>query len=165
MRCYDPPMGGVGPGHARDPESIVVAESRSQMAVLFGFLLVVFAAALIRGVTGATTTTGRVAAAVFCAVLILAIAWGWTAVARRPARLEISRDAVRFMSRQGKASALSRESGDELRFVKQHAGPLSRIWTLGLTVAGTDAVLLLPGFFSRSEVRQACRAQGWRVDD
>ena len=40
MRCYDPPMGGVGPGHARDPESIVVAESRSQMAVLFGFLLV-----------------------------------------------------------------------------------------------------------------------------
>ncbi len=164
MRCYDPPMGGVGPGHARDPESIVVAESRSQMAVLFGFLLVLFAAALIRGVTGARPRPGGWpprCSAPFSSSPSLGLDRG----SRRPARLEISRDAVRFMSRKGKASALSRESGDELRFVKQHAGPLSRIWTLGLTIAGTDAVLLLPGFFSRSEVRQACRARGWRVDD
>jgi hypothetical protein len=158
-------MGGVGPGSAPDPESIVVAESRSQMAILFGFLVAIFALALVRGVTGAATTTGRVAAAVFCAALILAVGWGWAAMARRPARVEITKDAIRFVSRSGKPSALSRQSGDELRFVKQHAGPLSRIWTLGLTIAGTDAVLLLTGFFSRSEVRQACRAQGWRVDN
>ncbi len=133
------------------------------MAILFGFLLAIFTAALIRGVTGAATTTGRVAAAVFCAALILAV--GWASAARRLARVEISKDAIRFVSRNGKPSALSRQSGDELRFVKQHAGPMSRIWTLGLSIAGTDAVLLLSGFFSRSEVRKACRVQGWRVDN
>ncbi len=135
------------------------------MAILFGFLLAIFAAALIRGVTGAATTTGRVAAAVFCAALILAVGWGWASVARRPPRVEISKDAIRFVSRNGKASTLSRQSGDELRFVKQHAGPMSRIWTLGLSIAGTDTVLLLSGFFSLSEVRKACRVQGWRVDN
>ena len=62
------------------------------MAILFGFLLAIFTAALIRGVTGAATTTGRVAAAVFCAALILAV--GWASAARRLARVEISKDAT-----------------------------------------------------------------------
>jgi hypothetical protein len=67
--------------------------------------------------------------------------------------------------RNGQASALSRQQGDELRFVKHHAGAFSRIWTLGLAIAGTDTVLVLPGFFSRQQVRQACSSRGWRVDN
>jgi hypothetical protein len=34
-----------------------------------------------------------------------------------------------------------------------------------LAIVGTDSVLALPGFFSRREVRQACRSRGWRVDN
>ena len=75
---------------------------------------------------------------------------------RRPARLEVSADAVRFVQRDGRASALSRQSGNELRFVKQHRGALSRTWTLGVGVAGTDTVIELPGFFARNAVRKAC---------
>lgn len=165
MRCYDPRMGGVGPGYAPDPGSIVVAESRSQMAILFGFLVAVFAVALIRGEIGAGTTAGRVAAAVFCVVLIAVVARGWIATARRPVRLEITRDAIRLVQRNGQVSELSRQSGDELRFVKRHAGPLSRIWILGLTIVGTATFIDLTIFFSRGEVRKACRAQGWRLDN
>jgi len=39
-----------------------------------------------------------------------------------------------------------------------------RIWTLGLTIVGTDTIITL-GFFSRKAVKQACRARGWRFDD
>ncbi|HEY6500717.1 MAG TPA: hypothetical protein VIZ20_14895 [Streptosporangiaceae bacterium] len=55
----------------------VVGPSRGQIAFLFGFLIVAFAVALGRGVTGAQTTGGRVAAAVFCAVLIALLVTGW----------------------------------------------------------------------------------------
>jgi hypothetical protein len=55
---------------------------------------------------------------------------------------------------------LSRQQGDELRWVKQLRG---RTWRLGLTIAGTDTVMLL-GSFSKKLVRQACLARGWRFD-
>jgi hypothetical protein len=57
---------------------------------------------------------------------------------------------------------LSRQSGNELRFVKQHRGAFSRIWTLGVTIVGTGTVIDLPGFFARNAVRQACSTCGWR---
>ena len=81
---------------------------------------------------------------------------------RRSARLEITTDAIRYTQRNGQVSTLSRQSGDELRFVQKLRG--GRIWTLGLTIAGTGTVITL-GFFSRNAVRQACRARGWRFDD
>jgi hypothetical protein len=156
-------VGGAGPGSAPDPGSIVVVgEDRRQIYFLFGFLVLVFAVALGRGVAGAQTTAGRAAAGIFCVVLIVAIIAGSISLLRRPARLEVTADAIRFVQRNGQVSVLSRQSGDELRFVKKHAAPLSRIWTLGVTITGTDTVINLPGFFSRNAVRQACRARGWR---
>ncbi len=143
----------------------MVAESRSQIGFLFGFLILVFAVALARGVTGAQSAAGRVAVAVIFGILIVVMARGWIMIARRPNRLEVTENAVTFVRRNGQVSALSRQQGDELRFVKKHAAAMSRVWTLGLTIAGTDAVVLLSGFFSRQEVRQACRARGWRVDN
>jgi hypothetical protein len=65
--------------------------------------------------------------------------------------------------RDGQVSALSRQQGDELRIVKQHAAALSRTWTLGLAIAGT--VLSPLNFFSRAAVRKAGQADGWRFDD
>lgn len=155
-------MGGAFPGSGPDPGLIVVAEDRRQIGFLFGFLILVFAAALGRGLAGAQTAGGRAAAAIFCVVILVAVIAGLISLLRRPARLEVSADAIRFVRRDGHAAVLSRQSGNELRFVKQHRGAFSRIWTLGVTITGTDTVIDLPGFFARNSVRQACSARGWR---
>lgn len=107
----------------------------------------------------------RVAVVIVCGFLIVLILRGWIMIIRRPARLEVTADAVRFVQRNGHVSALSRESGNELQFVKQHRGALSRVWTLGVTVVGTDTVITLPGLFSRIEIRRACQERGWRFDE
>jgi lysylphosphatidylglycerol synthetase-like protein (DUF2156 family) len=158
-------VGGVGPEIAPDPGSIVVAENPLQIGLLFGLLILVFAVAIARGEAGAQSAAGRVAIAAIFGVLVLALARGWIMVVRRRSRLEVSQNAVTLVRRNGQVSALSRQHGDELRFVNQRGGALGRNFTLGLTMVGTDSVLVLPGFFSRREVRQACRSRGWRVDN
>jgi hypothetical protein len=154
---YDSSVGATDP----DPGPTIIAESRAHVSILFGFLTLAFAAALARGVTGAQSGPGRVAVATFCGMLLGGFIAGWVVTLRRPTRLEISEDAIRYARRNGRAYTLSRRPGTELRFVKQHSG---RIWTLGLSVAGTDTAILL-SLFSRNAVRQACLARGWRFAD
>jgi hypothetical protein len=151
----------VVPGDAPDPGSIVVSESRSQIGILFGFLSVAFAVALARGLIGVQSTPGRVAVAVIFGLLVLACVRAWVMMIRRPARLEIAGDVIRYAPRIGPVSTLSRQQGDELRFVQRRRGP--RIWTIELTIAGSGAGIVL-GFFSRNAVRQACLDRGWRFD-
>jgi hypothetical protein len=139
-----------------------VTESRPQISFLFGFLTLAFAVALVRGVTGASTGSGRAAAGVFAGALVVAMVTGWIMTIRRPARLEVSEALIRYMRRNGQEFTLSREQGDELLFVQRRGG---RTWTLGLTIAGTGTVIFLGGFFSRKAVRQACLACGWRFGD
>jgi hypothetical protein len=154
---YDPQVGWTNPAS----RATIVRESRVRISTLFGFLTVICVAALARGVPGAQTTTGRVtAAAVFGGLLVLVII-GWIVMLRRPRRLEITADAIRYVQRNGQVTALSRQQGDELRWVKQLRG---RSWRLGLTIVGTDAVMFL-GAFSRKPVRQACLARGWRFGE
>jgi hypothetical protein len=155
-------MSGFGAGGFPEPGSTVVAESRLQASYLFGFLNLAFLVALVRGETGATTTAGHVAVAVLCGLLIALFTRAWIVIVRRPARLEITGEAIRFVQRDGQVSALSREQGDELRFVKRSRGSPGRIWTLGLAITGTGVVLDFPGFFSMRAVREACRGRGWR---
>jgi hypothetical protein len=151
----------VVPGDAADPGAIVVSESRSQIGILFGFLSLAFAVALARGVTGAQSTPGRAAVAVIFGILVLVCVLAWIMMARRPARLEVAGDVIRYVPRNGPVSTLSRQQGDELRFVQRRRGP--RIWTIELTIAGSGTGIVL-GFFSRNAVRQACLARGWRFD-
>ena len=161
--AYASRVDGIGPGKAADSGTgtTIATQSRRQVGFLFGFLVLAFAVALVRGVTGAQTTSGRVAATVFSGILVAAFIAGWVVMIRRPARLEITEDAISYVPRNGRVSSLSRQWGDELRFVQRLRG---RIWTLGLTIVGTDTVITL-GFFSRKAVKQACRAHGWRFDD
>ena len=149
------------PGDAADPGAIVVSESRSQIGILFGFLSLAFAVALARGVTGAQSTPGRPAVAVIFGILVLVCVRAWIMMARSPARLEVAGDVIRYVPRNGQVSTLSRQQGDELRFVQRRRGP--RIWTIELTIAGSGTGIVL-GFFSRNAVRQACLARGWRFD-
>ncbi len=144
-----------------DSGAKVVTESRSQISSLFGFLTLAFAVALVRGVTGASTGSGRVAAGVFAGLLVVAMATGWIVMIRRPTRLEVTEAMIRYIRRNGQELTLSREWGDELLFVQRRSG---RSWTLGLTIAGTGTVIFL-SFFSRKAIRQACLARGWRFGD
>ena len=70
----------------------------------------------------AQTASGRIAAAVFCGILAVAFIAGCMVMLRRPARLEITEDAIRYTERNGHVSALSRQSGKERRFVQRARG-------------------------------------------
>jgi hypothetical protein len=145
-------MSGPVPGSAPDPgssDTVVVTESRAQISALYGILTLAFAVALDRGVAGASGTSGRVA--------VVVIVRAWVAMLLRPGRLQVAADEIRYLRHSGKVSALSRQWGDELSFVKVRRG---RIWTRGLAVTGTDTVLLL-GYFSRAAIRDASRSRGW----
>ncbi len=154
-------MSSADPAKAPDPGAVVVAESRSQIGLLFGFLSLAFAVALARGVTGAQSTSGRAAVVVIFGILVVVCVRAWIMMIRRPARLEIAGDIIRYVPRNGPVSTLSRQQGDELRFVRRRRGP--RIWTIELTIAGSGTGIVL-GFFSQNAVRQACLARGWRFD-
>jgi hypothetical protein len=121
--------------------------------------------ALFRLVTGAQTSTGRVVGSVVFGAVLVALIVGWIRMSRSARRrLEITEDAIRYVPPDGCVPALSRQWGDELRFVIQHRAAVSRVWVLGLTIKGTDTVMDLRGEFSREAVRQACLAHGWRFD-
>jgi len=154
VRQYDPQVGATNP----DPGAITIRESRGQVSFLFVFLMLASAVALTRVVPGAHPTAGRVAGAVAFGVLLVVFAAGWIVTIRRPGRLEISGAAIRYVRGNGQVATLSRKQGDTLRWVKQLRG---RIWKPGLTIEGTDTVMIL-GIFSRQAVQQACLARGWR---
>ena len=154
---HDAQVAAVNP----DSGGTIVRESRVQISALFGLLTIACAVALARGVPGAHTAAGRVTAAVVFGGLLVLFIVGWIVAARRRRRLEITADAIRYVQRNGQVSVLSRQLGGELRWVKELRG---RTWRLGLTVAGTDTVMLL-GAFSRKLVQQACLAHGWRFGD
>lgn len=159
-------MSGISRGQAPDREATILVERRRQGNIVLAFIVVAFAITLFRLVTGAQTSTGRVVGVVvFGAVLVFLIV-GWIRMSRTPRRrLEITEDAIRYVQPGGRVSALSRQSGDELAFVMEHRGAMSRVWVLGLTIKGTDTVMDLRGEFPREKVRQACLARGWRFDE
>jgi hypothetical protein len=156
-RQYDSP---TGPGDPAGLGPTIVAESRWQVSILFGFLILAFAVALARGVTGAQTTSGRVAVVVLGVVLLAVFIPAWIRTLRHPARLEITEDAIRYVRRNRQSATVSRQQGNELYLVRRNRG--GRIWTLGLAIMGTDTVMDLGLLFSRKAVRQACLARDWR---
>jgi len=153
----DPRAGAANPGSG----ATIVRESRWQISALLGFLTVPASRRWPGACPAAQTTAGRMAATVVFGGLLVLVVAGWIAALRRPRRLEITEDAVRFVQRNGQVATLSRQQGDELRWVKTLRG---RTWRLGLTITGTGTVMLL-GTFSRKAVREACLARGWRFDD
>jgi hypothetical protein len=66
---------------------------------LWGFLTVVFAAALVRGHFGGPLTTGRIVADVVCGTLLAGSIAAWVWFRRHPARLEITPEALEFSHR------------------------------------------------------------------
>jgi len=144
------------PGAGADP--IVLRERRLLPNVLFGGLLVVFVLALARGLAGAQTAGGRVAAGVGLGAVVALTVWMWAIVIRRRGHLEITGQEITYASGKGQPVTLSRQQGDVLRVVEKGA---PRYPKPCLTVQGASTVIPL-NLFRLSEVRQACTARGWQ---
>jgi hypothetical protein len=158
MQGYDPRMSAEMTGGASPVAgTVVLRQSHAQREGLFGGLVAVFVLAFARGFPGAQTTGGRIAVTVLCAGVILLLAIGWLRILRHPPRLEISGQDIRYTDGKGKVTTLTRQSGDELRFVVTGSG---RYRSRGLMVSGSPTVVPLP-FFSAREVREQAVACGW----
>lgn len=136
----------------------VIRPSPLQRDGLFGALTLLFALALWRGFTGATTTAGQIAVVVFCGGVLALLAWAWTYALLHPRQIEISAEAVTLTGPGGERETLSRSSGDELRVVVVGSGRYRRS---ALTIPGSGTNLPL-GFFSLGEVQRGCTEYGWR---
>ena len=131
--------------------------------ISFGVLTGILAVALSPGFA-ARAVSFRVGWGVgYAIVLALLIAW-WVRTLRRPARLEITGEAVRFLRGNGRQKAvLSREQGDELRIVEQRASQGGRrLWLAQLNSIMDRRIPV--NTFPVEEVRQACLARSWRSD-
>jgi hypothetical protein len=136
----------------------VIGPSRLQRDGLFGVLVAVFVLALVRGLTGAGTSGGKIAVIVFTGAVIAFLLWGWIRSIVRPSHLEISPEAVALVEPSGQRRTLARESGDEISVTVVGGGRYRRS---ALTIAGSGTVIPL-SFFSLSEIEQKCVANGWR---
>ena len=137
---------------------VVVRESRLQRDGVYGFLTLAFIAALVRGVLGATTSGGTVGAGVVFGVLIVVVVAGWVRAIRSPDRLEVSASLIRYVPASGAPRQVSRQGGDELRFVTKRAG---RLAFPSLFQSATATTLPLR-WFTHAAVRTACESKGWR---
>ena len=137
-----------------------VGLSRLQRDGLFGFLTLAMGAALVRGLIGAGSTSGRLLVGVIFGGALLLVTAGWLRVVRRAEHLDISDTEVRLVSGDGsRPRVIQRASGEQLRFVARSAG---RVTLFGLYQPGSDTTLLLQ-LFSRKAVEAALLAHGWQL--
>jgi hypothetical protein len=125
---------------------------------LWGFLTVVFAAALLRGHFGAGTTTSRIVIDVVFGALLAGSVGAWVWFRRHPARLDITPEGIAFRHR-GQSGSTRLVSPGELYVRTTYIGGTDRLhW---LMVTGSDAAISL-NMFNHGEVKDACRTNGWR---
>ena len=137
-------------------DAIVVPENGAKVNLLFGFLVVMFAAALVRGHLGAETGTGRVAVDALFGTMLAGTIGTWVWLRRYPARLEISNETISFTHRGAKnPQRLLRSTGD--LYIRRFGGRHPRPY---LCTTGSEEGLLLL-MFDHEKVVQACVAQGW----
>lgn len=147
--------------HPRFDVSItVVGLSRLQRDGLFGFLTVAMAAALVRGLVGADTATGRLVIGVIFGILVALVVGAWIRVLRKNEHLEVSdTDILLVSTTAARTQSFQRSNGEQLRFVAKAAG---RVTLFGLYQPGSDTTVLLH-LFSRNAVQEALLAHSWRL--
>jgi hypothetical protein len=137
----------------------VVGRSRLQRDGLFGFLTLAIAAALVRGLVGATTTSSRVSVGVIFGAVLAGILLAWLRILRSAERLEISDTEISYVRAGTRTQPIQRDAGEQLRFVTKSAG---RMTFFGLYQPGSGTTVLLH-LFSRKAVETALLAHQWRV--
>jgi len=116
--------------------------------------------ALVRGLLGAQTTTGRaLVGAIFGGLLALILA-GWLRLVRHPDLLEVSYEQIEYAPSRAQRAVISRERGADLQFLAKSAG---RIAFLALSHPSSGTLISLH-LFSRKAVQAACESHGWRFE-
>ena len=137
--------------------SDVVHEKRSAVDLLWGFLALAFAVALVRGHMGAESARSRLVIDVLVGGLLLLIVSSWLRMRRHPGRIEVSYDSIALTHRDRPGlTELKRGCGD--LYFKRSGG---RVRFLVLRATGSDESISLQ-LFDRREVERACRAHRWR---
>jgi hypothetical protein len=137
--------------------SIVVGQSRALVNARFGSLSVVLAAALINGLIGAHSGTGRTIVGCVFGIPLVLVAVTWFRLLRSPDQLEISDEAIRYTAGYGRTrSPLLHADGASVRFVMD----FNRFKAHALYQPASGKEILLP-HFRRDEVQAACEAQEW----
>jgi hypothetical protein len=123
---------------------------------------VVFAVAVARGVTGASTTAGRVAVTVLIGFVVIVIAVAWVRALLRPAHLEISPHLIHYAGAPGGSRPdLIKDNGQLVPVYWRRAGRASYLM---IEQPATGLRWSIP-YFSLPAVAKACRACGWQADD
>jgi hypothetical protein len=138
-------------------EPIVVPERKYQVNFLWGFLTIVTAIVLWRASNGGMEGTGRIFALVIITAFLLLFAWAWVWFVRRPARLEVTPEEIRFQHSGQKKSATLPHTG--ALYVKRTllGGKYPNAF---LKVEGSDEAIAL-GSFSLREIKEAAHSSGW----
>lgn len=146
--------------HEPERGPIVVAQSRTNANVVWGFLAVAFAFALWRGHQGAETGTGRLVLDVVLGLGVVLSVAAWISSFRHPARLEISHDVI-ALAHRGQPNTIELRGAGPL-YVHRVFNPKGGAQSY-LKIAGSDDAIPLV-LFDYKEVERACRAAGRSIE-
>jgi hypothetical protein len=144
---------------ARDSEASVVKEKSSRVDVIFLPMIAIFVVVLVIALRGAETSGGRVGASIVFGGLAVGFFALWLIMRLRPARLEVTREAVTYAKEKGKRSEQLLHTFGELRLVYVLMGN-SRQPELQLD--GTEASINV-NTFDAQQVLRACEDRGWQI--
>ena len=129
---------------------------------LFGFLTVVLVAAIVRGAPGTHRISTYVVMA-FCAALVVSVLITWVRQRRRPSRLEIGPDLIRFLDPRAKAPERQlRRAGGAVVVGVRRLDLRRAIVCIAQPDTGTSIGL---NYYKVRPVAVACRSQGWPVTE
>ena len=142
--------------------NLIMRPSSFQRDGLFGFLTVVLVAAIVHGALG-THRTSTYVVMTLVAALLVAVLISWVRQRRRPSRLEIGPDLIRFLDPGAKTSErqLHRVGGAVVVGVRR-LNLRTAIVFIAQPDTGTSIDL---NYYKVRPVAVACRAQGWPVTE
>ena len=142
--------------------NVIMRPSSFQRNGLFGFLTAVLVATIVRGALGTHRTSTYVVMAL-AAALLVAVLVSWVRQRRRPSRLEIGPDLIRFLDPGAKTSErqLHRVGGAVVVGVRR-LNLRTAIVFIAQPDTGTSIDL---NYYKVRPVAVACRAQGWPVTE
>jgi hypothetical protein len=139
-------------------DTAVVRESAAARDGLFGVIEAFLLVALVRGVLGASTTAGAIAAALFMG--LFAVVWGllWRASRGNLLWFEVRNERIDLCHRKwAAAKSIVRQEGEELSILNR--GPVRYRYTVLRSRA--SGIELRTGFTSPKPLQAACEAHGW----
>lgn len=158
---YDRRMADIDSRHG----PITVTEDSSRVRTFFGTAAGVLALSTALGLVSADSGVVREWFALFMSIFIVPLVVFCIYVMRHPARIEVTKESIRFVRRNGREGAvLSRQHAgqydDEVTITRMRRG--RRTMTVLTLVRLTDQVIPV-ALFSADAIADACHDRSWRL--